>query len=74
MQQVEDYDLPVVMKHDGGKGTHEAVEVEALGQGTVTRIIREALDALLPEPLEQVREREREQRRTVADWLNGGTP
>jgi hypothetical protein len=37
---------------------HEAVEVEALGQGIVTGIVRAALDALLPEPLELVRARE----------------
>jgi hypothetical protein len=40
---------------------HEAVEVEALGQGEVTAIIRAALDELLPEPLEDVQVRETEQ-------------
>jgi hypothetical protein len=37
---------------------HEAVEVEALGQGVVTAIIREALDRMLPEPLDDVLVRE----------------
>jgi hypothetical protein len=36
--------------------------VEALGQGTVTALVRDALDALLPEPLDAVRGREQEQR------------
>jgi hypothetical protein len=48
---------------------HEAVEVEALGQGVVTGIIRAALDALLPEPLELVREDEAEQREHVRPVL-----
>jgi hypothetical protein len=38
------------------------VEVEALGQGVVTGIVRDALDALLPEPLADVLARERCQR------------
>jgi hypothetical protein len=42
--------------------THEAVEVEALGQGVVTAIIRAALDSLLPESLRDVQVREAEQR------------
>jgi hypothetical protein len=33
---------------------YEAVEVEALGQGVVTQIVRAALDALLPEPLRRL--------------------
>ncbi|HET8872218.1 MAG TPA: hypothetical protein VFM83_00895, partial [Gaiellaceae bacterium] len=33
---------------------YEAVEVEALGQGVVTEIVRAALDALLPEPLRRL--------------------
>jgi hypothetical protein len=39
-----------------------AIEVEALGQGVVTDLVRAALDELLPEPLETVRERERDER------------
>jgi hypothetical protein len=39
-----------------------AVEVESLGQGVVTGIVRDALDALLPEPLEHVLVGEESQR------------
>jgi hypothetical protein len=42
-----------------------AIECEALGQGVLVRIIREHLDSLLPEPLDDVRERERVQRDRV---------
>jgi hypothetical protein len=48
---------------------HKAVEVEALGQGTVTRIIRAALDALLPEPLADVVRREEEQKERAREWI-----
>jgi hypothetical protein len=41
---------------------YEAIECEALGQGVLTRLIRKHLDELLPEPLSDVRVREREQR------------
>ena len=33
---------------------YEVVEVEALGQGVITEIVRAALDALLPEPLRRL--------------------
>ncbi len=49
--------------------SHLAVEVEALGQTVVTEIIREGLDALLPEPLHVVRERERREREALAEFL-----
>jgi hypothetical protein len=63
---VQEHQLPVVMKSDGPKGgAFPAVEVEALGQGLVTGIIRAALDALLPEPLETVRVREERERTAV---------
>jgi hypothetical protein len=39
-----------------------AVETERLGQVPLTRILRERLDAELPEPLADVQEREREER------------
>jgi hypothetical protein len=48
---------------------HEAWECEALGQGTIQRLVREALDDLLPEPLADVRERERQEREQVAEAL-----
>jgi hypothetical protein len=71
-EQAEGRDLPVVEKVDRRFHPplrHEAIEVEALGQGTVTAIIREALDALLPEPLDDVQAREALQREAVAEFL-----
>jgi len=48
---------------------YEAIECEALGQGVLVRLIRDCLDKLLPEPLDDVLEREEEQRKTVAAML-----
>lgn len=48
---------------------HEAWETEALGQTTVTALVREALNELLPEPLDRVLERELAQRKAVAAFL-----
>jgi hypothetical protein len=45
---------------------YPAVETEALKQQVIVQIIRDALDAELPEPLDHVRERERRQRRNLA--------
>jgi hypothetical protein len=50
---------------------HEAWEAEALGQGTIQQLVRDALDRLLPEPLEDVLEREEAQRERVAALLDG---
>lgn len=50
---------------------HEAVEVEALGQSVVIGLVRDALDALLPEPLDEVLVREREQREAARKTLEG---
>jgi hypothetical protein len=69
--QTAEPSLPVVTKHDKVKGSHPAVEVEALGQGTVTALIREALDATLPEPLADVRAREDKQREAARRRLRG---
>jgi hypothetical protein len=71
-QQVRQYKLPVVTKQDKLKGAHDAVEVEALGQGVVTGIVRAALDRLLPQPLEAVQVREQKQRQEVAALLDIG--
>jgi hypothetical protein len=71
-EQAEGRHLPTVEKVDrrfDPPRRHEAIEVEALGQGTVTAIIREALDALLPAPLERVQVREAGQREAVAGFL-----
>jgi hypothetical protein len=48
---------------------HDAVETEALGQSVIVGIVRDRLDALLPEPIETVLEREEAQRREVAAML-----
>jgi hypothetical protein len=56
-----------------GRG-HEAIEVEALGQAEVVALVRDALDALLPEPLADVLEREDLQRsaaRAILAALDG---
>jgi hypothetical protein len=46
-----------------------AWETEALGQGLVRQLVRDALDELLPEPLEDVRQREAKQRERVSEAL-----
>jgi hypothetical protein len=50
---------------------HQAWEAEALGQGTIQGLVRDALDQLLPEPLEAVLRDEDEQRERVAEALDG---
>jgi len=50
---------------------HEAWEAEALDQSTIVRLVRNVLDGLLPEPLDDVLEREAEQRVRVAELLDG---
>ena len=47
-----------------------AVECEAVGQVTLEQMLRSALDARLPEPLESVLEREKQQRRAFAELLD----
>jgi len=74
-EQVREYDLPVITKHDrrykDGR-PHEAVETEAISQRVLINILRNRLDELLPEPLSRVQERERRQRRRVAALLKRG--
>jgi len=48
---------------------YQAVECEAVGQATLERMLRTALDAMLPEPLATVFEREAEQREAVIGQL-----
>jgi hypothetical protein len=48
----------------------EAWEAEALGQTLIQSLVREALDALLPEPLADVLEREQEERAEVTAILD----
>ena len=66
--QVIEYDLQKIIKHHRrftSCGEHEAVETEALSQRVIVDIVRTRLEELLPEPLEQVLERESEQRTRV---------
>jgi hypothetical protein len=63
--QVKRYRLPKIIKHDQrykDGGTHEAVETEALSQKLIVKLVRRRLDALLPEPLASVLERETSER------------
>jgi len=66
---VQQYRLPTIIKRDrrytDGR-PHEAVETEALKQTTLVGILRRCLDAMLPEALDRVLERERRQRRRIA--------
>jgi hypothetical protein len=68
-RQVQQYRLPTIIKRDrrytDGR-PHEAVETEALKQTTLVGILRRCLDAMLPEALDRVLERERRQRRRIA--------
>jgi hypothetical protein len=71
-EQVEQYSLPVIVKRDrrykDGR-PHEAVETEAISQRVLIDILRARLDALLPEPLARVQEREVRQRRRIVALL-----
>jgi hypothetical protein len=70
--QVEQYSLPVVVKHDrrykDGR-PHEAVETEALSQRLIIELLENRLIALLPEPLRRVQEREERQRRALRNKI-----
>ncbi len=48
---------------------HDAVETEALGQSEIVAIVRGQLDDLLPEPIGDVLERERQDREHVTSLL-----
>lgn len=56
--------IPIVKRDARFKngGAHDAVETEALSQAVIVQIVRDRLDALLPEPLESVLEREEAER------------
>jgi hypothetical protein len=57
--------LPRIIKHDRrykDGHPHEAVETEALSQVRIVQIVRDRLDALLPEPLGRVHERQERER------------
>lgn len=64
-EQIEERELEPVLKKDKRyvpPRAHEAWETEALGQATVIALVEEALEHLLPVPLDVTRAREREQR------------
>jgi len=68
--QVTQFSLTVIQKYDARtKSHHDAVETEALGQARIVDIVRRRLTRMLPEPLEDVQEREKEQRDEIADLL-----
>jgi hypothetical protein len=73
-EQIAERGLTPMWKVDNrysDKTPREAWEAEALGQGTIQRLVREALDRLLPEPLADVLEREEAERDRVAELLVG---
>jgi len=73
-EQVREYDLPVIVKHDrrykDGR-PHQAVETEAISQRVLIDILRARLDALLPEALSRVLEREQRQRKRFNTTIQG---
>ena len=71
-EQVEDNELTKIMKTDNRfKPAREfpAVETEALSQEAIQRLLRDALETSVPEPLEVVLEREEAQRVAVRQAL-----
>jgi hypothetical protein len=63
-EQVRRYSLPVISKPDRRYKParyHDAVETEALGQNIIVGIVRDHLNSILPEPIEDVQERESDQ-------------
>jgi hypothetical protein len=71
-EQVEQYDLPVIIKRDGryrDGHPHEPVETEAISQRVLVDILRTRFDVLLPEPLARVQEREVRQRQRIERLL-----
>lgn len=64
-EQLDAHDLRrlTIMKRDGRTGdVHPAVEAEALGQSLIRTLVQQRLNALLPEPIQGVLERQRRQR------------
>jgi hypothetical protein len=64
-----------VVKHDrrySDGHPHLAIETEALSQTVLVDILTNRLDALLPEPIERVLEREQAERETLRALLDGG--
>jgi hypothetical protein len=68
--QVRERDLSVMSKYDKRTKTHHrAVETEALSQGTIVRMLTEALDERLPRPLAETRALEMGERTQVRALL-----
>jgi hypothetical protein len=68
-QQVRENSLPVISKADRRYRPvqyHDAVETEAFGQANIVAALRARLDELMPEPLDDVLERQEWQRAEVA--------
>jgi hypothetical protein len=65
-EQVDQCDLPRIIKTDGrfknGGGRHESVETEPLSQTLIVDILRSWLDSRLPQSLDRVLVRKRQQR------------
>ncbi len=69
-EQVDERGITPMFKKDGRDGEiRKAWELQALGQATLVAMLRDELDARLPESLASVRERERQQRRAIAEFL-----
>jgi len=72
-QQVEKFGLTPIEKTDHRfrpPRPYEAVETEALRQDVIVELLRERLDELLSQPLDDVRVREREQRQQMTEYLD----
>jgi hypothetical protein len=65
-EQAPKYKLTPISKFDKrDRKFHDAIETEALSQEIIVETLRDHLDALLPEPLKAVLEREERQRKEV---------
>jgi hypothetical protein len=74
-EQVAQYSLATIVKHDRryrDGHAHEAVETEALSQTVITGMLTARLDALLPEPITDVLEREETERGEIRTRLERG--
>jgi hypothetical protein len=68
--QIEEHNLTIIDKYDARtKSTHPAVETEALSQTVLVEIVRSWLESLLPEPLDDVLERERAEQEQILRHL-----
>ena len=73
-EQAQERGITPIWKVDGrDRKGHWATEVESLGQAGVVHLVRDALDALLPEPLVRVQEREDAEREVVRTLLDGAS-